>query len=65
MNTEAIYLLEQAGRCRRLADGVSDERTATTLRLMADEYEARARVLAAVDAEPDSAPTIVEGPKPV
>lgn len=40
------YLREQAAKCRRLAKDVADERTATSLRSMADDYEVRARLLA-------------------
>jgi PAS domain S-box-containing protein len=38
-------LMAQARRCRRLANGVLDERAATTLNRMADEYEAKAQAL--------------------
>ena len=42
---QASYLREQSVRCRRLAAAIIDERTATTLKGMADEYEERARAL--------------------
>jgi hypothetical protein len=35
----------QSNRCRRLAGASGDQRTADTLNLMADEYEASAREL--------------------
>lgn len=38
-------LCVQASRCRRLAAAAADRRTAETLRLMADEYEAKAAAL--------------------
>ena len=44
---EARLLRSQAARCRRLADSISDEHTAATLRLMAAEYEEKARTLRA------------------
>ena len=42
---EAAFLRGQALKCRRLASSVSDQRTIDTLRLMADEYAEKARVL--------------------
>lgn len=48
----ADNLLAQARRCRRLADGVSDERAADTLYRMAAEYEAKAAGLLARAHEP-------------
>ena len=39
---DAAYLREQAARCRRLADSVTDQAARVTLRAMANEYEARA-----------------------
>jgi PAS domain S-box-containing protein len=39
--------LAQARRCRRLANGVTDDQVAETLNRMADEYEANARALRA------------------
>ncbi|MGI6855350.1 hypothetical protein [Mesorhizobium sp. 1B3] len=36
-------LRTQANRCRRLANGISDDETVKTLRGMADDYEAEAR----------------------
>ena len=52
---DAAYLREQAAMCRRLADGITDQATIATLRLMAEDYEARAN---AVDGQPatDDAP---------
>ena len=38
----AEYLRQQATRCRRLADAISDPRTIGTLKGMADEYENQA-----------------------
>jgi len=38
-------LMAQARRCRRLANGVIDERAVETLNRMAEEYEAKARAL--------------------
>jgi hypothetical protein len=40
--SEAADLIEQAKRCRRLADGVNDPKTVETLRQMAEDYEKRA-----------------------
>jgi hypothetical protein len=40
--SEAAYLIEQAKRCRRLAEGINDPATVETLRGMADDYEQRA-----------------------
>ena len=40
---QAQYLRAQALRCRRLAASVGDQRTVTTLKAMAAEYEERAR----------------------
>jgi PAS domain S-box-containing protein len=37
----------QARRCRRLADGVSDEQAADTLNRLADQYDAKANALVA------------------
>jgi hypothetical protein len=34
--------MEEAKRCRRLADGINDQKTVETLRKMADDYEKRA-----------------------
>lgn len=42
---EARFLQGQAERCRRLAQSVGDQQTATTLTLMADEYEEKVRAL--------------------
>jgi len=39
----AEHYRSQALRCRRLAQSMGDRRTASTLNLMADEYEAKAR----------------------
>jgi len=41
-------LVAQARRCRRLANGMTDEQASETLNRMADEYELRARDLRAV-----------------
>jgi PAS domain S-box-containing protein len=41
----ADEFLAQARRCRRLANSVSDDQATSTLRRMADEYEAKARGL--------------------
>ena len=49
--SEAADLMEQARRCRRLADGINDPRTIETLRKLADEYEQQA-----AEAESKSAP---------
>jgi hypothetical protein len=38
----SAFLLEQAARCRRLAQQVTDDRVHKILAEMADEYEARA-----------------------
>lgn len=40
--TEATYLREQAARCRRLAEQLTDIAAAATLRDMATEYETAA-----------------------
>lgn len=51
MNDSSItpeYLRDQAGRCRRLAEDIADDRARTTLLALADEYEHRA---AAMEAE--------------
>jgi hypothetical protein len=40
--SDAADLLEQARRCRRLADGINDPKTLETLRKMAEDYEQRA-----------------------
>jgi len=42
---QARELRSQAMRCRRLADAVTDVRTAGTLRLMAEDYDAKAKSL--------------------
>jgi len=42
---QAGALKAQAQRCRRLAHSVTDERTVETLKLMADEYDDKARAL--------------------
>ena len=42
---QAEYLRAQALRCRRLAASVGDQRTVTTLKLMAAEYEEQALAL--------------------
>ena len=42
---QADRLKAEARRCRRLAQGVNDPRTITTLKLMADDYEGRAQAL--------------------
>ena len=61
---EAIYLREQAARCRRLSRDLIDERARVTLVQMAAEYEARASLLAGplVDGmpHPKVLPPIVE-----
>jgi hypothetical protein len=44
--SEAAFLIEQAKRCRRLAEGINDERAVDTLHQMADEFERRAADLA-------------------
>jgi PAS domain S-box-containing protein len=41
-------LLTQAERCRRLANGIDDSATKTTLTRMAEDYEERARSLASI-----------------
>ena len=41
MINDIVYLRQQAERCRRLAAGCGDARTAQALRLMAEDYEAR------------------------
>jgi hypothetical protein len=46
MDQEARYLLEQAERCRRIADRISDAETAALFQVMAEEYEAKAVSLA-------------------
>jgi hypothetical protein len=40
--SEAANLLEEAKRCRRLAEGINDPKTLETLRKLADDYEKRA-----------------------
>lgn len=40
--SEAADFLEQAKRCRRLADGINDPTAIETLRKMAEDYEKRA-----------------------
>ena len=40
---EPSLLAREAARCRRLADALTDARTVKTLRLMAQDYERRAR----------------------
>jgi hypothetical protein len=42
VDAEYALLLEQAARCRRLAQQVTDDRAHKILAEMADEYEARA-----------------------
>lgn len=42
---QADALRVQAQRCRRLAQSVSDPQTVRTLKLMADDYDAKARTL--------------------
>lgn len=42
---QAERLAAEARRCRRLAQGINDPRTINTLKLMADEYEGKARAL--------------------
>ena len=44
---QAGALKVEAQRCRRLAQSVTDARTVDTLHVMAAEYEAKARILAA------------------
>ena len=44
---QAAALKVEAQRCRRLAQSVTDARTVNTLHLMADDYDAKAQVLAA------------------
>jgi len=44
---QADALKAQALRCRRLSQTVTDERTLTTLRLMAEDFEQKARCLLA------------------
>jgi hypothetical protein len=46
--TDAASLRAKAATCRQLAEN-ADERTATTLHMLADDYEAEAREL---DTEP-------------
>jgi hypothetical protein len=48
--SDAASLRDKAARCRRLAE-TADERTATALRGLADEYDAEARAL-----EPEAKP---------
>ena len=40
--SDIVYLRQQAERCRRLAADCADARTAHSLRLMAEDYAARA-----------------------
>lgn len=42
---QAERLKAEAQRCRRLAQGINDARTVKTLKLMADEYDGKARAL--------------------
>jgi hypothetical protein len=51
--SDAVYLIEQAKRCRRLAKGVTDPRTITTLLEMAEGFERRA---AEITGEPNMMP---------
>jgi hypothetical protein len=46
-DTTPKFLREQAERCRRLAASTLDERVARTLRGMSDEYDQKAKELAA------------------
>ncbi|HST35642.1 MAG TPA: hypothetical protein VLK25_03320 [Allosphingosinicella sp.] len=45
MSEDAAYFRERAAHCRRLARGISDQRTIAQLNEMAGEYEARAAEL--------------------
>jgi hypothetical protein len=40
--SDIVYLRQQAERCRRLAADCADAKTAHSLRLMAEDYAARA-----------------------
>ena len=44
---DPAVLREQAKKCRRLADQVTDQRTIATLRMMADDYETQAEAFEA------------------
>jgi hypothetical protein len=44
--SDAVYLIEQAKRCRRLAKGITDPHTVATLLEMAEGFERRAAELA-------------------
>lgn len=43
MDSSAAYFPEKARQCRRLAAGITDERTIEGLRTLAAEFEARAK----------------------
>jgi hypothetical protein len=50
---ESVFLREQAAKCRRLADSILDNEAAATLRMMAEDYDAKADALdAAINAAP-------------
>lgn len=49
----ALDLQDMARRCRRLARGSMDGRTTRELTSLAEEFEARARAMAAEGPEPD------------
>ena len=51
--SEALSLLEQADRCRRLAAGLNDPKAAEALRRLAEDLARRAAALAV---EPDPIP---------
>ncbi len=50
---EKDRLLEQATRCRRLANSINDAETAERLRALAEEYERRAAKLQYPEAPQD------------
>jgi hypothetical protein len=47
-DADAAYLREQAALCRRLADGITDQKTIATLRTLAEDYEAKANAIEGV-----------------
>jgi len=47
---ESAALREKAAKCRRLANGMSDDQTIAALRRLADAYEQRAAELEAAPA---------------
>jgi hypothetical protein len=44
---DPAFLREQAARCRRLAASITDENTAATLRIMAEDFDRQAAAASA------------------